>query len=253
MRRIIQRYVPQLLVVLAPLITTPWGWLDFMGIRADAANVYHFGPFDGSKAEVEFKVALSAAALLFVVFIAEEIWDVYLPKQRLEQFRVAYLEAAKPRRFKLPAGVRVNLMFARQAAYWLFVPRLDWVWSSGYRAEDRDAWVRFWAPRWMPQGVCGLAFRERRPLLVELPDPAPTRWWAKASFRMGPVQLRKTRRVRAILSIPIFIQQRNEEWHCVGVFNLDAVSPAAVEYLKTEQERLTRYFSNVGKLVALSK
>jgi hypothetical protein len=55
--------------------------------------------------------------------------------------------------------------------------------------------------------------------------------------------------LKGVLSVPILRKtgaSSNPTFKCVGVINIDAVTPASASRLKENEEKLTNYFAEVG-------
>ena len=98
MPRAVIRFLANLSIVLAPFLTLHWSILDLFGWGDPATDgLVHLRllgllPLVGTKEQVELKLALSMVATAVVFMSAAEVFDVYLPKQDLEQFRREYLD-----------------------------------------------------------------------------------------------------------------------------------------------------------------
>ena len=78
----------------------------------------------------------------------------------------------------------------------------------------------------------------------------------KENFRLFSRQLRKTRHVRAVLSVPIFEQRLpspNPRFRAIGVFNIDAVTDEGSDWLSKDRKSLTVYFADQAQLFAYMK
>jgi len=110
------------------------------------------------------------------------------------------------------------------------------------------------------QGVCGLALRAQQVKFVELTaiDMSTIRIREKLQlcrkFWLLPWQLRKTANIRAILSVPMYVEKKSAEskhFVAVGVINVDAVTDEAAAMLKAKAQELSEYFTDEGKVIAL--
>lgn len=74
-------------------------------------------------------------------------------------------------------------------------------------------------------------------------------------FRMWPWQMRRTKEVKYILSVPLFKASHGDSktWKVVGVINLDTITDEGAEFLKANEGRLATYFMEIGKVVACLK
>jgi len=258
------RLAVQALLAIAPLVTLPWSLVDLIGyerLADDRISTRIVGiAVIGPKTQVELKLRLSLVFMALVVSssidVISQIAEVYLPRQRLQDFRGDFLEQRKREWTELLSQeaehVRVNVMFARRPWHFPFARRLYWTWSTGYNPPDhhRDANLAFW--EW--QGVCGAALRQERPLLADFrkaPARSQSQFW-KNDFRLGPKQFRRTRDVQAVLSIPLYAKVGREApaWKAVGVINLDSSSAIGAELLIRNQQKLTKYFVPIGMSIA---
>ena len=225
--------------------------LDFFGITPDGNGNVTFLGFLGPKAQVEFRSALTMTGVALGLSILSEVFDVYIPKRRLEGFRALYLDEQRSKWVvQLGQQVRVNVMFVHRPVYVLFVARrLRWVWHDGYRPPNHEGVnLCFWS--W--QGLCGRALRREKAQFVDL-RATPLRVGVLFdNFKMGPFKRRRTASLKAVLSVPIFESRGGDApgWRCIGVFNLDAVEEAGADLLAKNWHDLAQYFTDLGMVVA---
>jgi hypothetical protein len=191
--------------------------------------------------------------------------DAYLPYLTLQRFRKLYLDEQKPAwRTLLGDDIRINIMFTKRKWYLFFFRRFIWVWSDGFTAPNAHLDSNLWLTEF--QGACGQALRAKTAVHVDFrklePEPKWTqyvpdfvsRYFPVNQFRLWPRQLKKTSRLIAILSIPIYLPTQDDcpTWRCVGVVNLDTLSKSGGDFLSTNRKKLVAYFvqatANVARL-----
>jgi hypothetical protein len=261
MIRVAIRVGVQLLTILAPLFTMQWSLLDRLGYGPDASNMVQVSAWGypvlfGPKPEVEFTVrAFISAAGLALFFIYEAV-EFYIPRRNLTAFRKAYLAEAAPEwRKQLSDDIRINLMFGRRPWWgaWAF-SYFQWTWSDGFKPHDRDVNMPLLASPW--QGVCGMAYKTKRPQSVYF-DSAPgqlsfqEKWLLRNSFRLWGPQISRTRELRGVISIPIVLATEglSPQYKAVGVLNLDTCSESGAKLLKENENALAEYFHRLGKIL----
>ena len=123
------RYLVQLLVVVAPLISAgQWSLLDFLNARGAFVELHPdpddpgkslatIASFSGPKAEMEFNLRLGIAGILFVVGLLDQWRNVSKPLERMRSFRKAYLDNEWEKRWKpmLGPGCRMNVTYLKRS------------------------------------------------------------------------------------------------------------------------------------------
>jgi hypothetical protein len=192
--------------------------------------------------------------LLAVIFLFDA-FERGLPALDAAKFRDEYVERFVKKYFKLgKRHLRFNVMVARRRWYFLWLTgAFEWTASRGFDPgvhHDAKMWLGTW------QGVAGEALREEKTSFVDLrttPEMArhPVRIW-KNPFGLTLRQLRKTRHVLAILSVPMVVKRGmggNPSLTATGVINVDAVSAQGAEWLSRNWERLGRSLEEAGTLL----
>ena len=64
--------------------------------------------------------------------------------------------------------------------------------------------------------------------------------------------MKRTRHLKGIVSVPLLLKLKKESasYRCVGVINLDSASEAGAKKLLKNEEKLARYFLEVGPTIA---
>ena len=259
MTKLLFRQLSALLFLVAPIVTLNWSILNLLGYAAgptDPVNVNLFLiELTGPKQEVEFKIRGVIILLGFTLGFLYELYDRYFPERRFYQFRSFYLNTIKTKwRQDLIPDVRISIQHAKRRWFFPFCKVLSWTWNDGFAPNDRD--VNLWLTSW--QGVSGLALKQRQPLLVDFRGirgkklKFHEKWFLLNQFKLWPLQLTKTKEVKCILSIPLFIStgELSPRWKSVGVLNLDTTSDIGAEFLIAYSQKLSDQFADQGKIVA---
>lgn len=257
--RLVLRYGFQAGLVLAPLVTMEWSLLNVFGHSGAApADTVRVLVFKGPKREVELTLRILITATALVGSLIFEAVDLYWPSRSLLRFRMHYLEEKRKEwRDKLSPAVRINIMYARRRWYFLWLVRtFEWTWNDGFDPPVGHVDANMWICEF--QGVCGKAFRTMKPQSVYFDANTPEaggfreKWFFDNKFHLSHRQLRRTRHLRAVLSIPILEQSdgMSPDYRSVGVINLDASSDAGMNELHKNERELAEYFTRLGKILA---
>jgi hypothetical protein len=257
------KYAPSALLALTPLLTAEYSLLDILGQDPDRdgkiALSFYFFKVAGTKPEVEMEIRL-VATLCGIALLTVSGFQDFFPAKTLVTFRQDFLDHLcqqewRKKRGRIPDDVRINVMFKHWRARWFFLgPSLSVVWRDRFEPRHKDAAIKLYI--W--QGVCGQAVRHRQTAFVDLGDErAPLgfreKWLYRNQFHLSAWQLRKTRKIRAIMSIPIFTKvgpKGKEKDRCVGVINLDTETDTGATFLANKSGALSEAFAKYGTLIA---
>ena len=255
--RLVIEYICRAAVVVAPLLVP-----KFMVL-----GVARFLPFLQGKPEQQIEDTLRVAVSLLglVGVFGFDIFNLYIPRQQARQFARDYFNRCiveirkRPDIPALGEHIRLNVLFAPRLR---FVRCFKWTANVGFEppvgySRDGHLWLFTW------QGICGRALKLRETQFVDLRTlPINRHYWLahicpmKENFRLFSRQLRKTRHVRAVLSVPIFEQRLpspNPRFRAIGVFNIDAVTDEGSDWLSKDRKSLTVYFADQAQLFAYMK
>ena len=210
----VRRYGTSILLAVAPLLTAQYSLLDVLGFSpgVDGKLTLAFTRWltiSGPKPQVEMQLRVYLTLFGVLALLVQGYFDAYRPSRTLESFRQDYLEhlskAEWRKRQRLRSDIRINVMYKRFG--WI-VPLFyfDFIWQDGFAPSDRDTSLRLY----FFQGVCGRASRTKEAILVDLRAVKydqmtfAQRWLFRNEFRLSHGQLRKTKKLKAILSIPIY-------------------------------------------------
>jgi hypothetical protein len=258
MGRLLLRYLSPTILALSPLFTNQYSLLDLIGIVPDSSGVLHLGfgsylSLVGPKVQVEMQLRAWITAVGIGALLLSGYFDAYAPSRTLTKFRHDFLQevcrAEWRKRGRLRSDIRINVMYLR----WRFFFRV--IWRDGFQPSDRDFGVRLMI--W--QGVCGKAARRKEAVFVDfrsMPQESGTfanRWLLGNKFRLFGWQLKKTRDLKAILSVPIYeTVGQLEKAHeiCVGVINVDTKTDAGATHLAGKTRDLAVFLAKHGTLIA---
>jgi hypothetical protein len=137
-------------------------------------------------------------------------------------------------------------MFLRRPFYFLWLIQVfEWTWSKGFEPPNhKDAGL--FLTRW--QGIAGMAARDEKGKSVFFGQPGNP----PARYGLLPWQVKKTSHLKGILSVPILrkVSSQPQRFRCVGVINIDALTPEAAEILRKNETALTEHFVLFGFLLA---
>lgn len=177
---------------------------------------------------------IGIAFLLKVVF---DLVNLQFPLWRLTGFRKLYLDSTIKQRWedlrKRFPTIRVNIMVARRRLWLLGRKTFDFEYPLGFEAPNHHDMKLHLC--WF-QGVAGRAFMSEEPQVVLLPrnQPNPPTWWKspkkwwRESYRLWPSQIKKTKNVRLIISVPMLEEAKPgeaEKARVRGVINIDFTDP----------------------------
>jgi hypothetical protein len=155
--------------------------------------------------------------------------------------------------------LRLNVMYLRRAWWTLFVLRAfemrgrkGFEHPDGIVHPDEDLVLLAW------QGLAGLAVKEKAPQYASGGPPQPgvrhlaaqPTWMIWQTLWLLPWQVRKTQRLKAILSVPMALENKRGTRKIVGVINLDAISDAGAAYIDQHRLVLTRALASLGRHLA---
>jgi hypothetical protein len=261
MGRFLTRFGAQALLILSPILTLSWSLLNWLGhSRAGPKDIVTVGlgflHLTGPKQEVEvqLRIGLSVCALLLVM--GGELADLYLPQRNIKSFRAQFLkELGVDWRHEWGEDFRICIMHARRRWFFPFSRLFQWTWYDGFEPPIGHFDTRMILTEW--QGVCGLAFRRQEAQWVDFRGKSfenltfAERWLLRNRFHLWRWQLTKTRKLLAVLSVPMLYQLRtNGPWKSAGVFSLDAVTEKGAILLDKNKEALVEYFIGIGKIIA---
>jgi len=224
----------QLTLTLGALLGAQYSLLNWMfNSEAKPTEAIVVAPFgflllSGPKQEVELKIRLAIVAAGFAALFVHEAVAYWIPRRNLLQFRKEYIDLEKDDwQTQLHHDVRINLMFAKRRWYTLWLlPVFEWTWNDGFKPEHRDAnmWIC------VLQGAYGQAYRTRTAQFASIPAGSfqaltpREKWLLGNRYHLTKRQLRKTRHVLAVLSIPIVKRTDglSPRYKAVGVMNLDS-------------------------------
>lgn len=253
------RYLSPLIPAVAPLVVGSYSLLDLVGAwptGAQRASVLWFS--EGPKDEIEMRVRVLLTLTGYALFVFSGYIDLYRPARSLVKFRgdlIAFLNECHWRHggLNISSDIRINVMYIRWRLRRPFGWSFEVAWRDGFQPKHRDADIRLYA--W--QGACGRARSRRDAVFVDfrtMVPPTNLRWWHwSPDFRLTKWQQDKTAHLYAILSVPIFDTSGppgQEKQKCVGVINLDALTPAAADALKTRADDLSKALAQHGTLIA---
>src|SRR5690348_8565475 len=115
MLRTLIRYGSGVLLSFAPLLTSDWSLLDWLGYHANAQGFVAVWHWLAPKPQMEMQIRLYATLFGNLLLITAGYFDAYRPSRTLDSFRHAYLShvCKKEWRKRLHKGIRVNVMFLR--------------------------------------------------------------------------------------------------------------------------------------------
>jgi hypothetical protein len=255
--RYIAKWLSQLLLVLSALLVGEWSLFNLFSLVGSDGQV-HIGFISGPKAQVELKVRLLVVVFAVILNTAAEIIDVYLPRKELREFRAEYLNAQcetwRDEIFKKIPGIRVNALYVRRRWYWPFWRVFDWAWSNGFEPPHGHLDANMPLACW--QGISGQALKTKvakSVFFVSAAAPPSFResWLLGNSFRFTNFQIERTRNITGIISIPMLRKGRaaSPSYKAIGVFTIDACTPAASQFLIQNEVALVEYFFRIGKLL----
>jgi hypothetical protein len=238
--RLFLRYGLQTLVILAPFFA-PASW------AAWAAKPLRLS--GDPKAAADIVKGVASLLALVGVFTIDAV-DLYIPRQQAREFGKEYAKrvADQLKASGAPAmgeHIRLNVMVVR--FLWF-----EWRSKFGFKGNHRDTHMLLL--RW--QGLCGQSLRNRDHRFIDFrtsPLPPPTLWCFAHPFFLTPGQVRRTRHVMAILSVPMFRTlgpSDNPTFKAVGVLNLDAVSTEGADWLSAKKDEMAKFLSDHGTMLA---
>jgi hypothetical protein len=180
MTRSIGKLLSQGLLLLGPLLTVNWSFLNLLGFPGgpnDPTTInLLFYSLSGEKQQVEMKLRIIASIVGFALVITYEVIDIVIPRRELSEFRSAYLGQQKEEwrndpNNQIPDYVRINIMHVRHPWYTLFIGRFYWTWNDGFNPPNhRDANLLLLTF----QGVAGATYRARAAQAVDFRE-SPSR------------------------------------------------------------------------------
>lgn len=264
MLRLLARYGPPVFMAVAPLLTNQYSLLDLLGYapgQDGTLTLSFLGLVDlsGPKAEVEMQTRTAITLAGVFILVVGGFFDAYLPSRSLVAFRHDYLDSIVSEQWRranrVRSDLRVNIMYLKWRWWMPFGRSFKVVWKDRFHPKDRDGHLRFYT--W--QGVCGKAARSRDVLFVDFrAAPVPvdgfaSKYLLRNTFHLWPWQLRRTRHIKAILSVPMYDTRGpkgQEHKVCVGVINVDATTEADADYLAEKADHLGVFLTRHGQLIA---
>jgi hypothetical protein len=166
MTRSIIKLLSQALLLLGPMLTIGWSFLDFIGVSPDASgfvSLNMFGiPLSGTKEEVEMTLRIIVTLGGFAFLVGSEVVDIVLPRRDLAEFRTAYFAEKREEwrgdpENKIPDDVRISIMHVRRTWYTLWITgKFCWTWNDGFDPPNHyGANMTLFTF----QGVAGAAYR----------------------------------------------------------------------------------------------
>ncbi len=255
--RLIVKLCSQGLLVLAALLSGTWSLLDLLHVvnRDGTVQVlgFNLGPKD--PAELILRVILSVSALMSIA--ATDIWDIYVPRRKLRDFRKDFLDhQIKVWRKQLGNDIRVSVLYARRRWYFPLWRVFEWAWSNGYDppSNHKDVNLKLTCC----QGVSGEAFKAQgAKSAYYAEDPKLSfakRWLLRNKYHMTYFQLKRMKGLRGIISVALLRRygpKASPEYESVGVINLDTRTQAGADLLKNNEDALVTYFAETGLLLAM--
>ena len=254
--RYIAKCLSQLVLVLSALLAGEWSLFDLLNLVQPDGTII-LGPIHGPKAHVELAFRFFLVIFAVALIVAADIVDIYLPRRELRRFRSAYLAGqCKIWRESIFAKrkIRIGVMYIRRRWFWPFWKVFHWAWSDGFEPPYGHHDVNMGLACW--QGVVGQAFKTQVPKIAFFTGPAVSlsfteRWCFRNQFRFSAFQLRRTRGVRGIISIPIMRKGQGDSpaYKVVGVITLDAYTDDDATFLNQNEQVLVEYFFRVGSIL----
>ncbi|MFC1654640.1 hypothetical protein ACFL2F_02440 [Myxococcota bacterium] len=251
---VLLRYLPQACLVIVPLFTIGFSLTNFLGIECEP----------GEKEKTEFFIRAGMSSFFLALILIYEVVDLYMPRLNRRGVRNGYLEQQYTQlssRFPeaIKDQIRFNVMCANRHWYHLFLFRsFRWIWNRGFDPPnhiDSGMKLKSW------QGVCGRALKAEVPKFADmrrLPDPSTLSWASRHlrrnKYRLSKSQLKKTKHIRAVLSVPIYRLKSNGAnpiWKTIGVINIDATSDTAAEFLRVNRVEFKTYLVGIGKVLTV--
>lgn len=168
MTRSIGKLISQFLLLLGPMLTVGWSFLDFVGVPSDGPGTVTVSvpgfPLSGPKQEVEMTLRIMVSVMGFGLLVAYELIDVTWPRRDLMEFRTVYLNREKGKwrgdsENNIPKDVRISIMHVRRPWYVLWtINRFFWTWNDGFEPPNQKGanMVLFTF-----QGAAGEAYRAK--------------------------------------------------------------------------------------------
>lgn len=261
MWRFIAKHGAQALLVLGPVLTLNWSLLNWLGHqKAGPSDPVIVGlglvRLSGPKQEIELQLRLLISIFALFIVMSAEIFDLYLPQRSMKEFRTRFLKDMKEDwRAEWGDDFRICILHARRPLLFPLCRFFHWTWDDGFDPPAGHFDAKLTLCEY--QGVCGLAFRRMEAQWVDFrgrSDKALTfaeKWLLRNPFHLWPWQIRKTRNIQAVLSVPMLQQTRaNGPWRSAGVIALDAVTEEGALLLEENRKALVAYFYEVGKILA---
>lgn len=241
---IIFKYALKLIVVVAPLACVPY---VAKHCHDSAVLAFILGPSPERSTIERFVAAIFASVSIMVMTVYESIMHLW-PRTQVRNFAEAYVKNAlddfeeeiAESGLRMATDLRVNVLFAR----W---HRFVWFANRGFTGCHHDN--NLWILRWF--GLSGNALKEKNTIAVDLRGRTPSggRWPRRENLWLFSWQARKTRHLKAVVSIPIFKETKKgamTHHKAVGVINVDAVSDAGAEWILSNGPALEAFFGDRG-------
>jgi hypothetical protein len=254
--RLIAKWISQGLMVIAACVTGDWSLVDAFHLMHDDGSFHLFGmTLQGPKSHIELGLRLFISVCAVALIAATDLWDVYLPRRKLDDFRTEYLKLRSEdwKKELADAEIRLSIWYAKRPWYWPFWKVFYLAWSDGFDPPraDRDKKMRL--ASW--QGISGQAYRSRETVSLSPLKYESFGWFAKwlmlNSFRMTASQLARTRDIKALLSTPMLLKNDpTKTSKAAGVINLDSLTDKGAKHLMANVDSLSKFFSEQGKVLA---
>jgi len=249
-------FVLKLLIAIAPVFAVP------LLLKEEKSHPWLVAAL-GTKEDKLKDAAIAALTTIDVVVLSTyELLTRVLPQRQAKRVADVYVESLikqfeeeiKTHGMEMGSDIRINVMFVRRSIFTFFMRRFVWFANRGFEGGhgDNGLWL------FTGQGLCGRAFKEKKTLSVDLRGESATgkaKWLpCRDNFWMLAWQRRCTAHLKAILTIPIFAEEKIGQmtYHTpVGVINIDAVSDQGAEGLLSNKKRLDGFFKDSGKILAL--
>jgi hypothetical protein len=208
----------------------------------------------------ETKRAMISLSLFSVLFLVEAK-EAYVASVGADEFIRDYIRGQDhgiPREH-WGTDLRLNVMTLRRAWWTLFLLRAfemrgrkGFDHPLGIVHPDEDISLLAF------QGLAGLARSERQPQYARsapaLPNvrrlSAEPTWKIWETLWMFPWQVRQTSPLKAILTVPMVLENSRGTRKIAGVINLDAISNEGAAYIDQNRLSLTRALASLGKHLA---
>ena len=115
--RLIAKWISQVLTVIAACVAGDWSLVDAFHLMHDDGSFHLFGmTLQGPKNHVELGLRLFISVCAIALIAATDVWDVYVPRRKLNEFRTEYLKLrAEEWKTKIAnAEIRLSIWYAKR-------------------------------------------------------------------------------------------------------------------------------------------